>query len=318
MRVFVVGGTDFIGPWVVKDLVATGQTVAVFHRGITEHRALPKVRHFHGERTDLLALTTALRDWNPDIVVDMVAGNESHAQILMESVHGIARRVVVASSMDVYQAYGRIRGTEPGPVQPTPLTEDSALRSVWYPYRNESDGENDPEYHYEKILVEQAVMNDPSVPGTVLRFPMVYGPGDYQHRLFSYLKRMVVDRLPVINMDLPGARWRASRAYVVNVAHAVALAVTNDQASGRIYNVSEIAYSESEWVQHIAKAAGYDGQVVIVAADDPSAPPPQDWTLDSSRIRVELGHEEPVTVDDGLTATIAWELANPPVRTGDH
>ncbi len=312
MRVFVVGGTHFIGPWVVQQLASAGQSVAVFHRGITEHPALLRVPHFHGDRSDQETLTASVHEWNPDIVIDMVAGSERHAQILLESVRGVARRVVVASSMDVYQAYGRIHGTEPGPIQPTPLTEGSALRSVWYPYRNESEGENDPLYHYEKILVERTIMNDSTVLGTVLRFPMVYGPRDYQHRLFPYLKRMVVDRRPVIVLDPPGSAWRASRAYVANVAHAVVLAVTNEQARGHLYHVSDIAYSEWEWVQRIAHVVGYAGRIVIVPTDASSASPPQDWTLDPSRIRAELGYHARVAVDDGLEATIAWELANPP------
>lgn len=43
------------------------------------------------------------------------------------------------------------------------------------------------------------------------------------------------------------AAWRARRRYVENVAAALALAVVNEQASGRIYNVAESpAYSELE------------------------------------------------------------------------
>jgi len=114
MRVFVVGGTHFIGPWVVQQLASEGQSVAVFHRGITEPPTLLRVPHFHGDRSDQETLTASVHEWNPDIVIDMVAGSERHAQILLESVRGVARRVVVASSMDVYQAYGRIHGTEPG------------------------------------------------------------------------------------------------------------------------------------------------------------------------------------------------------------
>ena len=60
MRVFVVGGTDFIGPLVVQQLVASGQAVAVFHRGISEPERLPDVPHFHGERSDGETLTAAV------------------------------------------------------------------------------------------------------------------------------------------------------------------------------------------------------------------------------------------------------------------
>ena len=38
---------------------------------------------------------------------------------------GVARRLVVISSQDVYRAYGRFHGKEPGPLEPLPVTEDS-------------------------------------------------------------------------------------------------------------------------------------------------------------------------------------------------
>ncbi len=72
--------------------------------------------------------------------------------------------------------------------------EDAPLRDRRYPYRGEVPrATDDPERwldDYDKILVEQAVMGELSLPGTVLRLPMVYGPGDLQHRLFPYVKRM--------------------------------------------------------------------------------------------------------------------------------
>lgn len=35
MRILVIGGTGFIGPWVVRHLLDAQNTVAVFHRGQT-------------------------------------------------------------------------------------------------------------------------------------------------------------------------------------------------------------------------------------------------------------------------------------------
>ena len=34
--------------------------------------------------------------------------------------------------------------------------------------------------------------------------------------------------------------------------------------------------------------------------------------MDSKRIRAELGYVEPITVDETLRRTVAWEKANPP------
>ena len=47
---------------------------------------------------------------------------------------------------------------------------------------------------YDKIAVEEAVMKDDEVAGTVIRLPIVYGPGDTLHRMFGLLKRIADHR----------------------------------------------------------------------------------------------------------------------------
>src|SRR5436190_8561175 len=81
-------------------------------------------------------------------------------------------------------------------------------------------------------------LNAPELPGTVLRLPAVYGPGDRQHRLFPYVQRMH-DGRPAILLEHGRASWRWTRGYVENVARAIALAVVQEHATGLIYNVGE-------------------------------------------------------------------------------
>ena len=58
------------------------------------------------------------------------------------------------------------------------------------------------------------------------------------------------------------AEFRATRGYVGNVAAAIALAVTDDRARGRIFNVGdEIAYTEREWLGFVKDAAGWPGEI---------------------------------------------------------
>ena len=40
MKVLVIGGTNFIGPHVVRQLIERGHEVAVFHRGETKAKLL--------------------------------------------------------------------------------------------------------------------------------------------------------------------------------------------------------------------------------------------------------------------------------------
>jgi hypothetical protein len=104
----------------------------------------------------------------------MFAIHEQQARDLMTTFAGIAQRVVVASSIDVYWSFGRVNKLEGGEVDPSPITENSPLRTKLYPFCGETPRpEDDPEFwldYYDKILVERVVPNH-SVSGTILRLP---------------------------------------------------------------------------------------------------------------------------------------------------
>ncbi len=328
MRILVVGGTGFIGPHVVRHLCALGHDVTVVHRGKHEVDLPKTVTHWHHpsltphRRAALADLSGELRQLAPDLVLDMIPATEEEANALMSSVRDIVRRVVAVSSADVYRAYGRLHRKEPGPPDPVPLSENSPLREKRYPYRGATLRAQDDARRwmddYDKILVERVVMGNPRVPGTILRLSAIYGPCDGQHRLFRYLKRML-DRRPAIVLEDAVAKWRWSRGYVENVAEAIVLAVTDDRASGRIYNVGDPdALSEIEWVQAIGRATGWEGSVVAVSPDRlpnhlrVAWNPEQHVVTDTSRIRRELGYTEHVVRDEALKRTIAWEQEHPP------
>jgi nucleoside-diphosphate-sugar epimerase len=313
MRILIIGGTGFIGLPLVRRLIELGQEVTVFHRGKTETELPKGVKQIHGDRQRLSDHAKDFRQIKPEIVVDTIAFTEQDAKELISVSRGIAQRSVLISSADVYRAYSVFIGVEEGPVEVTPLTEESPLRTVQFPYRTHAEGPEDFRYGYDKIPVEETVLGKPELPGTVLRLPMVYGIGDPFHRLGAYVKRMV-DGRPVILLAEAMARWKCTRGNVENVAAAVALAVLDPRAAGRVFNVAEaIADTEAEWVARIGQVVGWKGRVVQVPHGRIAAPYHWEQSIDtdSGRIRRELGYEEPVTRDEALRRTIAWERNHP-------
>ena len=322
MHILVIGGTNFMGPLVVRSLSEQGHEVTVFHRGQTRTDLPSEVKEILGDRRSLNEKAIELQRFAPQVVLDMVPFIEQDALEVMRIFSGFAHRLVAISSQDVYRAFGRVNGKESGPIESKPITEESPLRQNLYPYRGETlRNQDDPKKwqdDYDKILVERIVMGDPNLPGTILRLPMVYGPGDYQHRLFSYLKRMD-DKRPVILLDEAEAQWRWTHGYVENVADAIALAVTDDRSAGQIYNVGEpFTFTMAEWVALIGIIAGWQGRVITVPRGRLPEPlrwdinAEQDIVVDSSRIRRELGYQEIVDVEESLRRTVVWERANPP------
>ena len=320
MKILVIGGTGFIGHFAVPRLQQAGHNVTVFHRG---NRAVSQdLRQIIGDRNRVADYREQFTREKFDVVVDFVLSSGAQAAQLMETFRGIAGCVVALSSMDVYRAWGAFYGFESG-LEELPLDEDSPVRTKHIPYPPEVLKRVQQVYpwidrDYEKILVERAVLGDPDLPGTVLRLPMIYGPGDPLHRFHPLLKRVDDGRKQIIFAD-DVAALRTPRGYVEDVASAVALAATSPQAAGRIYNVCESeCFGELDWARKIAAAAGWDGEFVVLPHD--RTPKHLLWpgntaqhlVVLSNRIRQELGYRETISREEAFHRTIPWERANPP------
>src|SRR6202162_954646 len=321
MRVLLIGGNGFIGRFTVTALKQQGHALAVFHRGTTAAPA--GVDEIRGDHNQLNASAQELKRFAPDVVIDLVISSGSQAEELMNIFRGATRRVVMLSSIDVYRAVGISHGTEDGPLQEVPLTEESELRRSLHPYSPESmqlmrrifPWATDD---YDKIPAERVVMNDHELPGTVLRLPMVYGPGDRLRRFYPVVKRIVDGRRHIIFADTLAA-WRSPRGYVENAAAAIALAATDERAARRIFNVcEEPPFSELEWARKIAAAMPWGGDFVVLPIEhtprhlQKPGNAAQHWTASWARLRQELGYQEPVAIEEAIRRTIRWELENAP------
>lgn len=326
MRILVIGGNGFIGTPLVRELIDARHAVAVFRR--SRDGCSHEVRHLQGDRNRLPEYLGELREIAPDVVIDMVLSSGEQARQLMTVASDLNARVVAISSMDVYRAWGVMQGTEPGELEPMPLNEESPLRTVrqTYPPALVEKMKNIFTWvtpGYDKVAVEQEVMGAGS-RNTVVRLPMVFGPGDLLHRFYGVVKR-VRDHRPVIILPEGHAAWRGPKGYVDNVAHAIALASTYERAFGRTYHVcDEPTFTELEWQQKIVAQTSWSGKFVVLP--DQHTPKhllvpgnaAQHLIGNSARIRTELGYAEPLEPDEAIRRTIEWEQANPPSGTTFH
>jgi nucleoside-diphosphate-sugar epimerase len=293
MRVLVIGGTRFIGPRVVRRLVAAEHIVTVFHRG--QHTsALPAaVRSITDPRAGIpvTVFPKNVVEFEPELVLHMIAMGEHDGAAARRAFANVARRIVMLSSGDVYRAYGCFSKIESEPVEQIPLTEDSKLRTVLYPYRTPVTANDSLEYFYEKILAEREIAADPNLPATILRLPKVYGPGENADLATVYGFRN-------------NPNWRWTHGFVDNVAAAIALAVTDEHAKGRIYNIGE------ETTPTVRERLAYLPPRPDASVINNEGNFDQDVAYDTSRIRSELGFVEPLPERQAMIDTVSEYLAS--------
>lgn len=228
MKTLVVGGTRFVGAHVVKQLFVGGHDVTVFHRGQSRHPDLPDVRHICDPLANypIKAFPPEIAERSWDLVVHMVLMGEPDARAAVAAFTGKIGRIVMISSGDVYRAYGRLTGAEPGPPDHVPLDETAPLRESRYPYRGQEHQLGAFARDYEKILAERILIDAEDLRWTILRLPKVYGPEDNAD-------------LGTIYGFAAAPDWRWTHGHVRNVAGAIVHAATHPLAVRRVFNVGE-------------------------------------------------------------------------------
>lgn len=322
MRFLIIGGTQLSGPFLVRHLISAGHHVTVYQRGNhpcnipagVEQIMAPRESGPSADRLHLRTFADDFRRARPDVVIHMIAFTREDAEAFVSVFTGVANRAVVASSSDVYRVMGILNRTESGPPVPVPIDEDGPLRQK-------------PSIHgdrAEKQWVERVVRAEPALPACVLRFPAIYGPGSFRH--WDWVKRMI-DQRPGIILGKGQAKFRFSHSYAGDVGWATALAAMNECSAGRVYNVGENEVpTERQRLEDFARVAGWRGEIVEVPDEEvPGGDglpfPEQDWLLDTTRIRAELGFSDLSDYDRGIRDTIEWQCTNPaaaPIEPFDY
>ncbi|MGN6487785.1 MAG: NAD-dependent epimerase/dehydratase family protein [Devosia sp.] len=320
MTVAIIGGTGFIGTAVAERLLLRGLRPVAVARG--EHPiALPAGAIFErGDRMDGARLGEIFRTHGVDTVIDIFALGLLNTRAVLEAVAAIGARYLLLSSVDVYSNYGGLLRKESPPIQAAPAREDDPLRGFRYPYRGNSRRpqgvENDLFEDYDKIILEEAALGDSRFPTTVVRAPMIFGPGDKQHRF-----RWAIDAVRqggLVRLDERAAKWPNSYGYLTDVAEAMVLAALDPRAAGRIYNVGQsFVRTPIEWLLTFGVVMNRRIEVETVPAAEQALLHERaeasdlryPLTLDTTRIREDLGFSEVVPERDALLATIAYESA---------
>ncbi|MDJ0919949.1 MAG: NAD-dependent epimerase/dehydratase family protein [Henriciella sp.] len=314
MNILVLGIGGQIGNAIAGRLVAECDLVLCVSRS-TRSDTRDGLVFEAGDRSDAASIAQLIARYKIDVIVDVAAYSVLDTEKLIRQLDGTIAHYVLLSSSDVYRQYGLLHRTERGRPEQGLLTETSPLRTRLYPYRAaEPRSPTDPLKwmdDYDKIPIESAVQGL-QTPSTILRLPMVFGPGDQQDRFGWAIQPMLAG---VERLDLPTnwLNWTTTYGYVENVAATVSTVLKDRRAAPGTFNLVDFQpRSHRDWVGLIAQVVGWGGQVEDVKDDDhpiSKATAGLDLSvplrISGDKLRAETGFRPVVTPSEALSATVS-------------
>lgn len=309
MKIAFLGGTRFIGLAAAKLAREHGHEVSLLHRGVSKSEDVDSFNQIILDRQDRDELKRALQKMSPDVLIDCFAMTDSSAKVITEAIEGIElSKTIILSSQDVYAQFGRLNGHDFDHLEAF-VTESSA-KTVPKPFKGVMDhaGGNDYDKKDVELTYSDFAKHKKRNLG-ILRLPAVYGFGDYQMRFSG-----IINFLNNGNTDIPcqqQAAWKWTHGHVTDMAHAIVLLAEKLEEGISIYNVGEAETpSMKKRIEIIAEVM----RKRIVWRESKEVPDelsilrkkPNDFVVDSTKIRNEIGYREIMSAEDAYRDTVKW------------
>ena len=297
MRVFVTGGTGFIGTHVVKKLESEGDTLLLLSRGSKAAYSLldiPKtVNIISGDLSDINSWKDELKKFQPDATIHMAweglpdYGYKTSIRnlkygldlVTMLAESGCERFISTGSCWEYGQQHGKLHEEIPA----KPFNSFTAAKNALHWMGREIAKENNMLFIWTRLFY-------------------VHGPGQREASLIPYIINCV-RKGKKLEIKTPHAR--NDFVFVEDVAEAISMLVKNCKQSA-VYNIGS-GYSTS--VQDIIKIAcdNYDFQY-----QSEKVTPHQisesfvDFWADISRIQTDVGWVPKIDIKEGIQRTINY------------
>ncbi len=247
MKVLVMGGTQFNGLALVRELVRHGHAVTIVNRGRTEAELPIGVSRIIADRSDANSVKKALTGLEFDCVFDVTAYRLEDVELMTDLFQGMTGHYIFIGSTVIYAESELL-----------PITEDFPVDRT----------EKQSEYGLNKLICEDFLIRkfrETGFPATVVSLSMVFGPRnilpDREQRMFQ---RLLQGR-PVL---IPGDGRRLGQiGHVDDQAKALRRVMGQPQTLGKRYNLTGKDYFTAEgYVDTCASVVGVKPDKVFIPA----------------------------------------------------
>lgn len=245
MKVLVMGGTQFNGFALVRELVRTGHDVTIVNRGKTEAPLPRTVKRLICDRTDRDAMRATLGGLEFDCIHDVSAYRPEDVQQMVDLFRGRTGHYIFASSTVIYAATNSLPITERHPV-------------------DRSDEQN--EYGLNKLLCEDILIREHrenGFPASLTAYSMVFGP---RNIIPEREQRMFMRLLAGRKVLIPGDGTTVGQVgHVDDQARALCAMMQNPKTFGRRYNLTGgDCYTDEGYVDTMASVVGVAPEKVFI------------------------------------------------------
>ncbi|MBD3254452.1 MAG: NAD-dependent epimerase/dehydratase family protein [Candidatus Lokiarchaeota archaeon] len=312
--ILITGGAGFIGSHLADRLLAEGANRVIvydnFSTGKKKYLEGKDIEIFNGDILDYNHLNECAK--NIDIISHHAAelevftgiNNTVHdlktniigtLNVLNAAINNNIKKLVYASSGGVY-----------GQAQEIPQTESHPLMPHW-PY-------GVSKLAGEKYCTQYYLLY--GLPTVSFRYGIVYGPREWYGRVLTlFIKRALEGKSPII---FGNGEQRRDYVYVDDIVEANVLAIKNDKANGKVFNLGgDKAYSINQVANLILRNVNLEISPIYDNPEPGKASKHQpnrkrlpgeliDFILDSSLIKKTLNYQAKTSFEEGIQKEIIW------------
>ena len=230
MKVFVTGGSGFVGTEVIRQLLAAGHEVRSLVHSHSAASTAPGLELCPGDATRPETLSGALAGCEAVIHLIGIIREFPDKQVTFQRLHVDATRNILAA------------------------TRDQGIRRYLHMSSNGTRKDGVAEYHKSKWAAEELVRNS-GLDATIFRPSVIFGPGD----AFVNMLATIIRRSPLMPVIGDG-EYQLAPVAVANVATGFVRALTQPESIGELYHCcGPQAFTYNQLLDEIARALGRNG-----------------------------------------------------------
>lgn len=230
MKVFVTGGSGFVGAEIIRQLLAEGHEVRALVHSRAAASTDPKLELWPGDATQAETLKDSLRGCAAVIHLIGIIREFPDKKVTFQRLHVDATRNILAAA------------------------QEQGVRRYLHMSANGTRPNAVAEYHKSKWAAEELV-RAAGLDTTIFRPSLIFGPGD----AFVNMLATIIRRTPVVPVIGDG-EYRMSPVAVANVATGFVRALTQPESIDEIYHCAgPQVFTYNQLLDEIARALGRNG-----------------------------------------------------------